>query len=59
MTEDLNPHACLIYSDDYETAMTQRSDYSKIYKAETAENEITFYSTAQTSVDLTLQIKNL
>lgn len=59
MTEDINPHVSLIHSSDYSTSQTEQSEYSKLYKGETAENSITFYATSPAGVDLNLRLKRL
>lgn len=59
MTEEINPHAVLVYSDDYETAQVERNEYSKIYDGKSGEGKITLFATSPTGVDLTLRIKQL
>lgn len=59
MTEEINPHAVLVYSDDYETAQVERNEYSKIYDGKSRDGKITLFATSPTGVDLTLRIKQL
>lgn len=59
MSEDINPHASLILSEDYETAQIERSEYSKLFKAESGDGNITFYATSPTGVALNIRIKRL
>lgn len=47
----------LIKSDTYATALTQMAEYSKIYKAVTSADKVTFYANEPTSSALTVQIK--
>lgn len=59
MKEEINPHAVLVYSDNFETAQVERNEYSKIYNGISSEGKITLYATAPTGVELTLRIKRL
>lgn len=59
MTEEMNPHASLILSEDYETAQFEKKEYSKLFKAESGEGAITFYATSPTGVALNIRIKRL
>lgn len=59
MTETINPTASLIYSNNYETAQSERSEYSKIYAAESQQDAIIFKATSPTGIALSLRIKNL
>lgn len=59
MTEEINPHAALLYSDDYDTAQNERSEFSKIYNGETGANKITFYAISPTGIDLNIRLKQL
>ncbi len=59
MREEINPHAVLVYSDDYETSQIERNEYSKIYDGKSGEGKITLFATSPTGVDLTLRIKQL
>lgn len=59
MDEEINPHASLISSEDYETAQIERSEYAKLFKAISEEGKITFYATSPTGVELNIRIKRL
>ena len=59
MTADINPHVSLNQSSDYETAMSEIQEFSKIYKGESGEGTITFYAMSPTGIDLSLKVKRL
>nr|WP_315020932.1 hypothetical protein [uncultured Aminipila sp.] len=51
------PIVDLVTSEAYETSLIEVKSYSKIYKANTSNNAITFYATEKPSVILKLQLK--
>lgn len=59
MTANINPHAALIYSSDYETAQNERIEMSKIYNGISGAGTITFYATSPTGIELNLRVKKL
>lgn len=59
MTADINPHVSLNQSSDYETAMSEIQEFSKIYKGESGAGTITFYAMSPTGIDLSLKVKRL
>ena len=59
MTANINPHAALIYSSDYETAQNERVEMSKIYNGISGAGTITFYATSPTGIELNLRVKKL
>ncbi len=54
-----NPHITLKLSEDYETAQSEMSAYSRLFKAITTEGKITFYATNPTGIELNLILKLL
>lgn len=59
MTVDINPHVSLNQSSDYETAMSEIQEFSKIYKGESGAGTITFYAMSPTGINLSLKVKRL
>ena len=59
MTADINPHVSLNQSSNYETAMSEIQEFSKIYKGESGAGTITFYAMAPTGINLSLKVKRL
>ena len=59
MTEEINPHATLEFSEDYETAQAEKAEFAKIFKGVSGENSITFYAESPTGITLNVKIKRL
>lgn len=59
MTADINPHVSLNQSSNYETAMSEIQEFSKIYKGESGAGTITFYAMSPTGINLSLKVKRL
>ena len=59
MTADINPHVSLNQSSNYETAMSEIQEFSKIYKGESGAGAITFYAMSPTGINLSLKVKRL
>lgn len=55
--ESDNPQAGIVLSDNFETVKAQLKEFSKIYRAITADGSITFYAKQPTELNLTLQLK--
>lgn len=59
MQESFNPNVGLICSEDYNVALVQLQEYSKLYKGVSGEEKITFYASSPPKCDLTLRVKRL